>query len=140
MTFIPLLETGEIDVLMPAMNFVDRHTYNFEQTVLPVAKKHQVGVACMKVFGGVKGGFSEVEGPNRGPMMPLHLLQPAVRYALGLPDVATLVIGPHTVQQLRENVRMVKSYKPLTDSELSDLRKIGQQLAIEWGPHFGSVV
>jgi predicted aldo/keto reductase-like oxidoreductase len=139
-TFIPLLETGEIDVLMPAMNFVDRHTYDFEETVLPVAKKHHVGIACMKVFGGVKGGFTVVNGPNPGPTMPQHLLQPAVRYALGLPDVATLVIGPHTVQQLRENVRMVKEYQPLSESELSDLMKIGQQLAVEWGPHFGSVV
>ncbi|MFV2065889.1 MAG: aldo/keto reductase, partial [Pirellulales bacterium] len=56
MAFIPLLETGNIDLLMPAMNFVDRHTYGFEDKVLPVARKHHCGIACMKVFGGLKGG------------------------------------------------------------------------------------
>ena len=49
-SFIPLLESGDIDVAMIAMNFVDRYTYKFESQVLPVANKHNVGVACMKVF------------------------------------------------------------------------------------------
>ncbi len=35
--FIPIIETGEIEALMVAMNFVDRHTYNFEEQVLPLA-------------------------------------------------------------------------------------------------------
>ena len=50
-TFLPILETGQIDVVMMAMNFVDRHTYGFEDKVLPAANRLQVGVACMKVFG-----------------------------------------------------------------------------------------
>ena len=34
--FVPLLETGEVDVLLTVVNFVDRYTYNFEEKVLPV--------------------------------------------------------------------------------------------------------
>ncbi len=138
--FIPLLKTGEIDVLMPAMNFVDRHVYDFEQKVLPVAKEHNVGIACMKVFGGMAGGFASASGPDPGPMMPKRLLQQAVRYALGIPGVATLVIGPHTIEQLRDNVRMVKAFQPLTEEEVASLTKLGKKLAPEWGPHFGPVV
>ena len=48
--FVRLLESGEVDVLMVALNFVDRHTYNFEEKVLPAARKHEVGIVAMKVF------------------------------------------------------------------------------------------
>lgn len=138
-TFVPLLKTGHIDVLMPAMNFVDRHTYNFEQTVLPVAREHQVGVVCMKVFGGMQGGFAKASGPNPGPMVRKAMLQQAIRYSLGLPGVATVVIGPHTVEQLRENVKMVRNYTPLSDAEDQSLNQLGKKLAQTWGPHFGPV-
>jgi predicted aldo/keto reductase-like oxidoreductase len=137
--FIPILATGQIDVVMMAMNFVDRHTYGFEDKVLPVANKHQVGVACMKVFGGMRGGFAVADGPNTGPQMNLPYLQMAVRYALGLPGVASLVIGPHTVDQLRQNVKMVREYQPLTEQEQLQLDSLGRQLATQWGPHYGPV-
>ncbi len=54
--FPQFLQTGEVNVLLAAVNFVDRHTYNFEETVLPVARKHGVGIVAMKVFGGAAGG------------------------------------------------------------------------------------
>ncbi len=137
--FIPILETGRIDVVMMAMNFVDRHTYGFEDRVLPIANRHQVGIACMKVFGGMRGGFEAADGPNLGPQLDSRYLEMAVRYALGLPGVASLVIGPHTVEQLRQNAEFVKNAQPLTDEEQSELARLGQQLARQWGPHFGPV-
>ncbi|OHB77097.1 MAG: hypothetical protein A2W31_09695, partial [Planctomycetes bacterium RBG_16_64_10] len=138
-SFVPVLETGAIDVVMVAMNFVDRYTYGFEQKVLPVASQHNVGIACMKVFGGVHGGFRNYGGPNPGPQMPAQYLTQAVRYALGLPGVATLVIGPHTVEQLRQNVQMVRNYQPLSEAEQTELAGLGKRLAAEWGPHYGPV-
>jgi predicted aldo/keto reductase-like oxidoreductase len=139
LNFVPLLETDEIDILMPAMNFVDRHTYGFEDKVLPVARKHKCGIACMKVFGGLKGGFGVATGPNPGPEMPGNLLRQAVRYAMELPGVATLVIGVHTVEQLRQNAELVRNYEPLTDAEKAQLAELGRQLAPQWGPHYGPV-
>ncbi len=73
-----------------------------------------MGIACMKVYGGMKGGFGVAEGPNTGPMVQSKMKQLAVRYALGLPGVASCVIGPHTVEQLRENVQLVNDYQPLS--------------------------
>lgn len=137
--FVPLLEGGQIDVVMCAMNFVDRHTYGFEEKVLPVARRHKVGIACMKVFGGIRGGFGNYGGPNPGPQLDSRYLNQAVRYALGLPGVATLVIGPHTVEQLRQNIRMVKDYRPLTAEEQKELDELGRRLAAQWGPRFGPV-
>ncbi len=138
--FLPLIKTGSIDVLMVAMNFVDRHTYGFETKVLPAAREYGLGIACMKVFGGMHGGFPAASGPNTGPMIQSKMKQLSVRYALGLPDVATLVIGPHTIEQLHENVKLVKEYEPLSQQESASLIETGKQLATQWGPHFGPVV
>jgi uncharacterized protein len=138
-TFLPLIKTDQIDVTMMAMNFVDRHTYGFEQKVLPVARQYGVGIACMKVFGGMRGGFGTADGPNPGPMVDPQFRQQAIRYALGLPGIATLVIGPHTVDQLRQNAQMVSGATPLSKQEERDLDQVGQRLAHSWGPHFGSV-
>ncbi|MHB8955239.1 MAG: aldo/keto reductase [Pirellulaceae bacterium] len=138
--FVPLIKTGKVDVVMLAMNFVDVHTYGFEHKVLPAAQEFGLGVACMKVFGGMKGSFEAADGPNMGPMIPQRAKELAVRYALGLDPVATLVIGPHTVEQLRENARLVRDYQPLTDQERVTLLALGKNLAPAWGPHFGSVV
>jgi predicted aldo/keto reductase-like oxidoreductase len=138
-TFVPLIESDEIDVMMVAMNFVDRYIYGFEEKVLPVAIKHNVGVACMKVFGGIRGGFGIAEGPNPGPQMNAKFLEQAVGYAMGLPGVATLVIGPHTVEQLRQNVHLVSNYRPLSDEQRAELATIGRELAGRWGEHYGPV-
>ncbi len=139
-SFLPVIESDQIDVVMMAMNFVDRFTYGFEEKVLPVAMKHNVGIACMKVFGGIRGGFGVAGGPNPGPQMNKPWLEQAIAYALELPGVATLVIGPHTVEQLRENIRMVKNYRPLSDEQRAGLAKMGQQLAAQWGEHYGPAV
>ncbi len=138
-SFVPLIKTGKVDVIMVAMNFVDLHTYGFEKKVLPLARELGLGIACMKVYGGMQGGFETAGGPNTGPMVPQKLKQMAVRYALGLDQVATLVIGPHTIDQLRENARLVRAFQPLTDQERAELLTLGKELAPKWGPHFGSV-
>ncbi len=138
-SFVPVIESDQIDVVMVAMNFVDRYIYGFEEKVLPVANKHNVGVACMKVFGGIRGGFGVAGGPNPGPQMNTKFVEQAVRYALGLPGVATLVIGPHTVEQLRQNVRLVSNYEPLSEEQQAELATIGRQLAEGWGEHYGPV-
>jgi predicted aldo/keto reductase-like oxidoreductase len=139
--FVPMIETGEMDVVLMAMNFVDRYTYGFEEKVLPAARKHDMGVACMKVFGGMAGGFGVADGPDTGPEMGRgrRRLRQAIRYSMSLPEVATLVIGCHTVEQLRQNVRWVKNYQPLTPEEKNQLAELGQRLATQWGPHLGPV-
>ena len=49
-----VLETGDVDVLLTVINFIDRHTYNHEGELIPVARKHGTGVIAMKVFGGAR--------------------------------------------------------------------------------------
>lgn len=139
-SFLPLIKTGHFDVIMMAMNFVDRHTYGFETKVLPAAREQKMGIVCMKVFGGMRGGFAAADGPNPGPEMQTRMLQQAIRYALDLPEVASLCIGPHTVEQLRRNVEFVKNYTPLSAEERDELVSLGKQLSKRWKDHFGPVV
>jgi predicted aldo/keto reductase-like oxidoreductase len=137
--FVPFLESGEVDVMMVLMNFVDRYTYNFEEKALPVARKHNVGAIAMKVFGGPVGGFSSYSGPKVPPMVGPEHMSSAIRYGLGLPGVAAVNLGVHEAQQVSQNVKQVKNYRPLDAQERADLSRLGRKMADEWGPHFGKV-
>lgn len=135
--FVPLLESGEVDVLLTVVNFVDRHTYNFEEKVLPVARRHNVGIVAMKVFGGARK--SNYQDPNSPPEMDVEHLERAVRYSLGTPGVCTVNLGVHNAQQLRQNIEMVKRYQTLDEQERQELTQLGRRLARDWGDHFGPV-
>jgi uncharacterized protein len=134
--FARFLNSGECDVALVVVNFVDCHTYHFERDVLPLAEKNKVGVVAMKVFGGsLNMNYSP---PSEPPQLDVKHLELAVRYAMGVPGVATLNIGVHNVEQLRKNVEMVKNYRPLTPEEQDRCAALGKELAAKWGQHFGA--
>jgi hypothetical protein len=139
--FVRLLETGRVDCMMVAMNFVDRHIYGFEEKVLPVAQKHKTGVMAMKVYGGVNGGFQNYGAPTAQPsqLKAEHHLQ-SIRYLKSLPGITGMVIGAHSSEQLRENVKRVLEAKPLAKDELEALIVRGKEIAQGWSPRFGPVV
>jgi predicted aldo/keto reductase-like oxidoreductase len=137
--FGPFIESGEVDAIMVLLNFVDRYTYNFEERVLPIARKKGVGVVAMKVFGGPRGGFASYGGGKVPPLVGGKYVDLAIRYALGLPGVASVNLGVHDSEQVRANVETVKNYRPLEPDEERLLATAGRQMAAEWGPHFGEV-
>jgi uncharacterized protein len=92
----------------------------------------------MKVFGGAKQ--MKYEDPDAPPQMDVEHLETAIRFGLGTPGVATLNLGVHNREQLRQNVAMVKRFEPLTGDQQDRLRALGKDLAQEWGAHFGPVV
>jgi predicted aldo/keto reductase-like oxidoreductase len=125
-----------IDVMMLAVNFADRHTYNFEEKVCPLAAKKNIGLAAMKVFGGANWGSKEMSNA----MVPGEFHDKALRYALGLPRVSLAVVGMANEEELRENIARVQKYKPLSEGEAKQLTDgPGKQLAQQWGAHFGAV-
>lgn len=132
-----LLESGEVDVLLTVINFVDRNTYNFEEKILPVARKHNVGIVAMKVFGGArKGNYPDPKCPSQ---LDAQYHELAVRYALSVEGVASLEIGAHNVEQIRQNVELLKRYRPPSAEENEKLAALGKELAPQWGTHFGPV-
>jgi predicted aldo/keto reductase-like oxidoreductase len=129
--FINALADFDFDVVMTAVNFVDAHTYNFEQLVWPLAHRRGAALVAMKVFGGIKGGG------HTPALLPRAYHEQAFRYALSLEGCATAVIGVSTMQELEENVRRARAFQPLTTEEQEDLRAAGRIMAARWGAHLG---
>jgi aryl-alcohol dehydrogenase-like predicted oxidoreductase len=123
--FAQVIARRDIDVMMNAVNVVDRHTYAFEDVVWPIARKKNIGLAAMKVFG---GGIVSCK-------MPAELRQASFRFAQGVPGVTLTVIGMRTEKELDQNVEWAKTYKALTADELVELKAQTVALAKKWGPH-----
>jgi len=138
------LETGQVDVLMVPVNFVDNFTYGYEKDVLPLARKQNIGIVAMKVFGGpalkATGKWSwRWEDPNNKANVGESNVEIAIRYGLSTPGVATANLGVHKPEQVRQNVKHVAAFRPLSDGEREKLAKIGRQWAGKWGEHYGPV-
>lgn len=131
--FARLIETGEIDVTMVALNFADRNNYNFEELVLPAARKQGTAVAAMKVLGGTVGW--KYDGETQAHFADYH--QRAIRYVLGLPGVVLAVIGFNNAAEVDMALQVARSYKPLSAAERADLLEAGKRLAQSRASHYG---
>jgi predicted aldo/keto reductase-like oxidoreductase len=80
---------------------------SFEHQALPVALKKKMGITAMKVYAqeGLVG------------TAPLNKL---LSYSLSLP-VAAAVVGMPQLEQIDENVKLAKAFKPLSAPEMRDL-------------------
>jgi predicted aldo/keto reductase-like oxidoreductase len=137
-----ILSNAEVDVGMFALNPGDRHIYNFEEAVLPLARQQSSGIAAMKVYGGAEGMKYEL-GPGesfRRTAMETNGFsdhERAFRYCLDLPGVAINVIGMYRECEIKQNIRFALDYKPLAATAAAELDSAGAELAESWGEHFG---
>jgi len=136
-TLAQVVDSGEFDIVMPVVNFVDRHTYNFEEKVLPVALKHQVGVAAMKVLGGAVD--LDYSTPQQRALLDPEAHETAIHYALSMPGVCTAVIGCKSIQEVRRAAQAARRFRTMDSVALQALSARGRQLAAEWGEHLGPV-
>lgn len=132
-----VLREAEVDVVMLAMNVGDRHTYDFEEEVLPLATRQNAGVAAMKVYGGAQGMKYDAPKPSAMGAHGPHDHGLALRYALGLPGVTLAVIGMFSEEELRRNIAWVRDFRPLTEEEERAAMSVGKALSKAWGEHFG---
>ncbi len=123
--FARVIARRDIDVMMNAVNIVDRHTYAFEDVVWPLARKKRIGLAAMKVYG---GGI-------RACKMPAELRHASFRFAQSVAGVALTVIGMGTEQELEQNVEWARTFKPMTPAEAAELKAKTVALARRWGTH-----
>lgn len=128
---LPVFETGEIELFMCTLNFVERHVYGFEEKVLPEARKRGIGVIAMKVLGGPVRGGARLMAPDD--------YQATMRYVWGVPGVAVINLGMRTVEELRTALDTARRFKPLIPEEMSALTAKGKQMAAVWGPLRGPV-
>lgn len=137
--FVKMIQTDQIDVVMCVMNYADRNVYDFESKVLPEARKRNLGVAAMKVYVGINGGFPNHRKGQVGCVTEPERLPHALAYALDLEGVHVAVVGPMTVEQATQNVEFALKYKPLTEDERAGLLACGKELAPQIGPRYGPV-
>jgi hypothetical protein len=83
---------------------------SFEHEALPVAKKKNMGVLAMKVF----GQEDLLPDPN-----DTELVERLLRYALSLP-VAVAVTGMPKLDFVRQNTAWARSFQPMPASEMRD--------------------
>jgi aryl-alcohol dehydrogenase-like predicted oxidoreductase len=133
--FLKALQEWDFDVMMNAVSLVARHVYGFEEKVWPAAAKKGVALVAMKVYGGAPGG----EKKPKGARLPDDYLRSALRYALGLPQVTTAVVGIHDEEELKQDLEWLRDYKPLTAEELTALEKPTRELAAKWKDVYGPV-
>jgi len=125
--FAKVIEKRDLDVMMNAVNLVDRHTYAFEELVWPKAREKKIGLVAMKVYGGSLG--------VRPCKMPEDLRHAAFRFAQSVDGVTLAVIGMANQKELEQNVEWAKTYKPMTADEATELKKKTVELAKQWGTH-----
>ena len=129
---LPVLRSGRVEVVMAAVNAIDRHIYNFEETVFQEAAERGMGVVAMKILGGTQGDGAILSDEP-------HYTR-AVRYALGIPGLSVAIMGMKSVAELEKAVAAVQAYKPLEGAELSQALDDGKRRAVELGEHRGPVV
>ena len=106
------LEQGDFDCTQMALNAAQRAQVKgaepcFETIALPVAKKKNMGVTAMKIF---------AQDALKGQAPAEKLMY----YSLSLP-VTAVVIGMPKIENLRENLALAKSFKPLSPQEMKGL-------------------
>jgi uncharacterized protein len=129
---LEVFATGHIDVFMCTINFVERHIYNYEETVLPEARRRGIAVIGMKVLGG------PTDGPKPRLASPEDY-QATLRYAWSVPGVAVAIVGMRSIEELRQGLDAARKFKPLSTVELSRLAERGRLMAAQWGPLRGPV-
>jgi aryl-alcohol dehydrogenase-like predicted oxidoreductase len=122
--FHAALDTGEIDVLMNAVNFVVQHSYDFEHKLWSRAYQQNIGLVAMKVLGGATA-------QGKGFRIPVDLYEKAIYYALSLPGVCTAVIGFEDPVQVEEAASAVARFEKLSDQEMFSLYQQGFDLLLK---------
>jgi hypothetical protein len=93
------------------LNPFDASFHSFQKQVLPEVNRRGMGALGMKSMGGTAWAI------KNGLVAPEELL----RYAMSLP-VATTISGMDSLQVLRDNLRVVRGFTPMTEQEMEALR------------------
>lgn len=93
------------------INVMDPFFRSFEKEVAPVCLKKNVGVIGMKGLGGGEGRFLKEVGLTA---------EECFRYCLNQP-VASQVVGITTMDQLKADIALARSFKPMAPEEVQTL-------------------
>lgn len=107
------IEQYPFDTILMALNAADKHNKSFIEHLLPTAVEKKMGIIGMKI-------------PARGRMFReggITKMEPAMRYVLTLP-VSTVIVGISTLDELEENIRIARDFKPMTKEEMAKTEEL----------------
>lgn len=104
-----LAATSAWETVQMPVNCVDPHYLSFLNNVLPEARKKGLGVLAMK--SNAMGSITKASVAG---------IEECIRFTLSQ-DVDTLVSGAETVEQLEQNIGVVKSMTPMSAAEVRTL-------------------
>jgi predicted aldo/keto reductase-like oxidoreductase len=107
-------DSGIYDIAMPAYNYKTTSRESMDASIAYAAKAG-MGIVAMK---STAGAFRDKSGP------PLNT-NAAFKWILQNKNVASIVSGMSTLEQLQKNLTMIMNLK-MTDQELKDLNLTGQ--------------
>jgi len=96
------------DTIQFPTNLLDAHFRSFTNEILPVVQKRGIGIIGMKSLAG-----SDILKANITP-------EEAITYALSLP-IDTLVSGIDSLEVLIQNLKIVRSWRPLSEKKKNNL-------------------
>ncbi|MFO7952677.1 MAG: aldo/keto reductase [Bacillota bacterium] len=103
----------DFDCILLSLNPADPYYQPLQEEVLPLAKEKDMGIIAMKVT--AYGRLFRNDG--------LDSMEKALSYALSFP-VSSAVVGISTLEELEENIGIVKDFQPLDAGELQKLEKL----------------
>jgi aryl-alcohol dehydrogenase-like predicted oxidoreductase len=99
------------DTVQMPLNPFDASFHSFGKQVLPEVNRRGIAALGMKSMGGTAWAI------KNGVVTAEEML----RYAMSLP-VATTIVGTDSQQVLQANLRVVRGFKPMTETEMDALR------------------
>ena len=109
---LKMLELGyPFDSVQMPLNPFDANFHSFEKQVLPEVNRRGMAALGMKSMGGTAWGI------KAGVVQAEEML----RYAMSLP-VATTICGMDSPDVLHQNLRVVRGFQPMSQSEMEALR------------------
>lgn len=122
------IELYDFDTVLTTFNPVARRL-PFEEQVIPLAKKNNMGILAMKLMGGGLGYLAKGNPISNSEARWYHDQPPRqaeastlIRFALGLP-ISSAIVGMDSLEHLHYNIEAVKNMPPLNEEESQELRK-----------------
>jgi len=101
-------ELYDFDTMLIALNHQEKGKQPFEEHAVPYAASKGMGVLAMKLV----RPRETVEGLD-----PKELIS----YGLTLPDITAAVIGIDSIEVLKTNIELLKTFKPLSPERMKEL-------------------
>jgi predicted aldo/keto reductase-like oxidoreductase len=113
------IESGQFSFMMLAYSPLDQE--NVAAEILPLARKHDVGLMLMKAMG---GGNLIPNPSDMSPEQAADLKRLAIRFCLSNPNVHSAVIGMSSVQQVDFNVAAACADLPIREEDVDRMRRL----------------